>query len=94
MATCAALYDKYADRKGGITAEEARQSLAPYLDSFKLSINENGIILGPGKGPLNVIEHKRICAIVDEPEQVYIITAGCIYIMCKTTSQININIRS
>ena len=94
MATCAALYDKYADRKGGMTADEARKSLAPYIDSFKLIINEQEIVLGPCKGPLSVIELKRICAIVDEHEQLYIVTAGCIYIMYKATAQIDINIRS
>lgn len=93
MATCAELYRRYADLNQGISANEAIKILNPYIEQFHITISDKEIILDFGKNPISTISLERVCAIVDEADNIYIILNSCIYVLFKSTSEIKINLR-
>lgn len=93
MAIIAELYHKFTDKNIRVSIDEVRTILAPYIEQFKIKISEEAITFNAGKNPFGNILFKRICAIVDEPEQIYIVLEGCIYTLYKATTEIKMNIK-
>ena len=93
MTIIAELYNKYTNKNIRVSVDEARTILAPYIEQFKIKINEQAIVLNSGKNPFGNIPFKRLCAIVDKPEQIYIVLEGCIYTLYKATTEIKMNIK-
>jgi hypothetical protein len=93
MTKCSTLYNLYADKNICITAEEAQIKLTPYAQQFNITLSNDEIILGSDRISLGVLKIKSVCAIVDEPECIYIILNGCIYALYKATSEIKVDIR-
>lgn len=93
MATFTNLYNTYAEHPVQYNSEQIQEMLSPYIEQFDIKIENNAITIGEEYKPLNTIKINRICAIVEEPQCIYIVLCGCIYILDKTSEKVEINIR-
>lgn len=87
------LYDTYAKNPAYLTLDEVKEKLSPYTDQFGIKVEDNKIVINQVLQPLNTILANRICAIVDEPDKVYIVLTGSIYVLEKESCEVRINLK-
>lgn len=94
MQNIEALYSTYATNNSNNVAIDFEAKLSQYKDQFSITITDTEIIFGEGKEAISSLLQRNVLAIVDEPEYVYIILHASMFILCKNTGEVKVNIRN
>lgn len=94
MQNIEALYSTYANNSSNNAAIDFEAKLSQYKDQFSITITDTEIIFGEGKESISSLLQRNVLAIVDEPEYVYIILHASMFILCKNTGEVKVNIRN
>ena len=94
MQNIEALYSTYATNNSNNVAIDFEAKLSQYKDQFSITITDTEIIFGEGKESISCLLQRNVLAIVDEPEYVYIILHASMFILCKNTGEVKVNIRN
>ncbi len=94
MQNIEALYSTYATNNSNNVAIDFEAKLSQYKDQFSITITDTEIIFGEGKESISSLLQRNVLAIVDEPEYVYIILHASMFILCKNTGEVKVNIRN
>lgn len=94
MQNIEALYSTYATNSSNNVAIDFEAKLSQYKDQFSITITDTEIIFGEGKESISSLLQRNVLAIVDEPEYVYIILHASMFILCKNTGEVKVNIRN
>ena len=94
MQNIEALYSTYATNSSNNVAIDFEAKLSQYKDQFSITITDTEIIFGEGKESISCLLQRNVLAIVDEPEYVYIILHASMFILCKNTGEVKVNIRN
>ena len=94
MQNIEALYSTYATNSSNNVAIDFEAKLSQYKDQFSITITDTEIIFGEGKEAISSLLQRNVLAIVDEPEYVYIILHASMFILCKNTGEVKVNIRN
>lgn len=94
MQNIEALYSTYATSSSNNAAIDFEAKLSQYKDQFSITITDTEIIFGEGKESISSLLQRNVLAIVDEPEYVYIILHASMFILCKNTGEVKVNIRN
>ena len=94
MQNIEALYSTYATNNSNNVAIDFEPKLSQYKDQFSITITDTEIIFGEGKESISSLLQRNVLAIVDEPEYVYIILHASMFILCKNTGEVKVNIRN
>ena len=94
MQNIEALYSTYATNNSNNAAIDFEAKLSQYKDQFSITITDTEIIFGEGKESISSLLQRNVLAIVDEPEYVYIILHASMFILCKNTGEVKVNIRN
>lgn len=94
MQNIEALYSTYATNSSNNAAIDFEAKLSQYKDQFSITITDTEIIFGEGKESISSLLQRNVLAIVDQPEYVYIILHASMFILCKNTGEVKVNIRN
>ena len=94
MQNIEALYSTYATNNSNNVAIDFEAKLSQYKDQFSITITDTEIIFGEWKESISSLLQRNVLAIVDEPEYVYIILHASMFILCKNTGEVKVNIRN
>ena len=94
MQNIEALYSTYATNNSNNVAIDFEAKLSQYKDQFSITITDTEIIFGEGKESISSLLQRNVLAIVDQPEYVYIILHASMFILCKNTGEVKVNIRN
>lgn len=92
MAVFSDLYKAYAEQSP-LELNKVKELLTPYIEQFDIKFQEKSLTIGKIQQPINTILLDRICAVVDEPQEAYIVLEGCIYVLDKANGEVRVNIR-
>ncbi len=89
MAFFTELYRRHENKQAEVSLIE--QILKPHQETFSATLDEKGIYLGNNTSIF--IPYTNVCGIEEDKENIYLILATCIHILCKENGRTKVNLR-